>query len=183
MKEKLEEIKREIESAVLGDATSTENFRLKFLSKKGLLGQLFEDFKLVAPELKKEMGRDLNIVKNLGQQKWEEAKAAHGDSDSSENKKSIDLSLPGEKIKLGSRHPLTLVKNEICEIFKGIGFTVSYGPEIEDDRHNFVAILAGYKDEMDELFKVNSGLRSRIPLEIHFPDYSLNELMEILIIC
>lgn len=116
-----------------GDA-EIEQFRIKFLGRNGLLNDLFEEFKVVTPELKKVLGQELNKLKNAVQDKLNELKA--GKTGSSPFTKS-DLTLPAIGLEPGSRHPLSLVRRDILEIFSRIGFTVADGPEIEDDWHVF----------------------------------------------
>ena len=115
-----------------------EEFRIKFLGKKGLLNSYFVEFKSLDSTEKKNAGRLLNELKNLAQDKVETLKASS--SKSSENIKINDISRPGDPINIGSRHPISVVKNRIIDIFSNIGFTISEGPEIEDDWHNFSAL-------------------------------------------
>ena len=116
-----------------------ESFRIKYLGKKGLLNELFAEFKNVPNDQKKEFGQIINTLKNTAQEKIDSLKQA---LDNSAEAKGIygDLSRPGEAIPLGSRHPISIVKNKIIDIFLRIGFNVSEGPEIEDDWHNFTAL-------------------------------------------
>jgi len=116
----------------------SENFRIKYLSKKGILNQLFEDFKNLPPTEKKETGQKLNDLKNSLTNKYNELKDNASGVADSQNKS--DLSLPGDSFSLGSRHPISLVRNEINDIFARLGFTVTDGPEIEDDWHVFSAL-------------------------------------------
>ncbi|WP_271393385.1 phenylalanine--tRNA ligase subunit alpha [Aequorivita sinensis] len=116
-----------------------ESFRIKYLGKKGLLNELFAEFKNVPNQQKKEFGQIINTLKNTAQEKIDSLKQA---LENSAEAKGIygDLSRPGEAIPLGSRHPISIVKNKIIDIFLRIGFNVSEGPEIEDDWHNFTAL-------------------------------------------
>ncbi len=116
-----------------------EQFRLRFISKKGLLGDLFSKLKEVAAEERKEFGLLVNELKQAAEGKVLEFKDAF-ENESVNNFKDQDLTLPGEPISTGSFHPLTLVRKEIISIFSRIGFNVSDGPEIEDDWHNFSAL-------------------------------------------
>jgi phenylalanyl-tRNA synthetase alpha chain len=136
MIEKLKSLKEKIDSIELTNAELTEQFRIKYLSRKGLLNDLFEEFKTIANDQKKEVGKTMNVVKQAIQQKWDEAAEKFNKT---ENKSSaaIDLTLAGEPMKLGSRHPLMLVEKEIVDVFSRLGFSLAYGPEIEDDWHNF----------------------------------------------
>lgn len=116
-----------------------EQFRIKYLGKKGLLNDFFAEFKNVPNDQKKEFGQTINTLKDLAQDTVNSLKEA---LDSTEETKGVygDLSRPGEPISLGSRHPISIVKNKIVNIFSRIGFNVSEGPEIEDDWHNFTAL-------------------------------------------
>ncbi|NVK03467.1 MAG: phenylalanine--tRNA ligase subunit alpha [Flavobacteriia bacterium] len=120
------------------NAEELEAFRLRYLGQKGILKDLFADFKSVPNEEKKEYGRVVNQLKNAVEQavlrfksELEESKPLHNEN---------DLTRTGEPLHQGSEHPVTTVRNEIVDIFKRIGFSVSEGPEIEDDWHNFTAL-------------------------------------------
>lgn len=139
MKERIEELLNEIEAFTANSKEHVEEFRIKILSKKGKVTELFDDFKSVAPEMRKEVGQKLNDLKNKAQDKINHLKEKFEDTSDTKDE-TIDLTLPAENIALGSRHPLSLVRNQIVEIFSRIGFTVSDGPEIEDDWHNFTAL-------------------------------------------
>jgi phenylalanyl-tRNA synthetase alpha chain len=140
MKEKIEHILEEVEKFTAQNKEQVEEYRIKWLSKKGEITQLFEDFKDVAPEVKREMGQRLNQLKIKAQEKINELKEKF-DSQTSNVKVDLDLSLPAEPVtELGSQHPITIVKNEISKIFEDIGFSISEGREIEDDWHNFTAL-------------------------------------------
>jgi phenylalanyl-tRNA synthetase alpha chain len=120
-------------------ADEIENFRIKFIGSKGIIKSLFADFKDVANEQKKAVGQALNELKNLATEKVTTL------SESIENQQNLkgvygDLTRPATPIELGARHPISIVKNKIVEIFSRIGYTVSEGPEIEDDWHNFSAL-------------------------------------------
>jgi phenylalanyl-tRNA synthetase alpha chain len=115
-----------------------EAFRIKHLSKKGTLAKLFDEFRTIPSEQKRDVGQALNKAKIFIQERINEIKESLTDSD--ENSDSKDISLPGEVTNLGSRHPISIVRKEILEIFSRIGFTVSRGPEIEDDWHVFSAL-------------------------------------------
>jgi len=137
MKDKITSLLAEVETYTAETAEQAENFRLKFLSRKGLIGELFEEFKTVGPEVKREVGQLLNQLKTKAQDKLNSFKelTENGAAESS----SGDLSLPARSFQ-GSRHPLSVVHNEILAIFGRLGFTVADGPEIEDDWHNFTAL-------------------------------------------
>ena len=138
MEDKIKKDIQEIQDFKSDSITEIEEFRIKFLWKKGLLNSYFVEFKSLDSTEKKNAGRLLNELKNLAQDKVEALKASS--SKSSENIKINDISRPGDPINIGSRHPISLVKNRIIDIFSNIGFTISEGPEIEDDWHNFSAL-------------------------------------------
>jgi phenylalanyl-tRNA synthetase alpha chain len=138
----LDKVKELIGEVTAFNATAKdeiETFRIKFLSKKGLLNDLFNEFKNVSPAERKEFGQALNTLKNLAQDKVTHLKDIL--ENANEQKGGYgDLTRPAEPIELGSRHPISLVRNKIIDVFSRIGFTVSEGPEIEDDWHNFTAL-------------------------------------------
>ena len=135
---KIEELKKEIESLKAESADAAEQLRIKYLSKKGVLSQLFDEFKTIPNEQKREVGQALNSLKTLVKDKINELKDSF-DNKGDENL-DMDLTLPGTSFELGGRHPLSIVRNEIIDIFARLGFTVSEGPEIEDDWHVFTAL-------------------------------------------
>ena len=138
MDDKIKKDIKEIQDFKSDSIAEIEEFRIKFLGKKGLLNSYFVEFKSLDSTEKKNAGRLLNELKNLAQDKVEALKASS--SKSSENIKINDISRPGDPINIGSRHPISVVKNRIIDIFSNIGFTISEGPEIEDDWHNFSAL-------------------------------------------
>ena len=139
MIDKIKEHIIEVEAFATQSKDDLEAFRIKYLGKKGLLNEFFASFKEIAKEEKKEFGQVVNQLKKTAEEKVkhlreeiegkEEVKGAYG-----------DLTRPGEPVHLGSRHPISVVKNKIIDIFSRIGFNVSEGPEIEDDWHNFTAL-------------------------------------------
>ncbi len=139
MIDKIENYISEIEAFTAGTKEEVEDFRIKYLGKKGILNQYFTEFKNVPNEQKKEFGQAVNNLKNAAQSKVQYLKE---ELESKEEEKGIygDLSRPGEPMEIGARHPISVVKNQIIEIFSNIGFNVSEGPEIEDDWHNFTAL-------------------------------------------
>jgi phenylalanyl-tRNA synthetase alpha chain len=139
MKDRIEKLLEEIEEFTASSKEHVEEFRIKILSKKGKVTELFDDFKMVAPEMRKEIGQKLNELKNKAQDKINHLKEKFEGTEHSQTEQ-LDLTLPAEAMSVGSRHPLSLVRNQIEEIFGRIGFTVSDGPEIEDDWHNFTAL-------------------------------------------
>ena len=122
-----------------GDAASLEAYRIKFLGTKGIVKSLFAEIKNVQNEMKKEIGQVLNDFKQFAESKYEYWKAATGASQPSAINK-FDPSLPGDPLPSGTRHPISLVSNQIVHIFGRLGFSVAEGPEIEDDWHNFTAL-------------------------------------------
>lgn len=139
MKQKIDTLHSEIEAIEIKSKEHLEEFRLKYLSKKGVLTSLFDEFKTLANEERKEVGKILNDLKNKAQDKFNQYKEkfeAGAETSSSE----MDLTRPGEPIALGSRHPISIIRNQIVDIFSRIGFTVKEDREIEDDWHNFSAL-------------------------------------------
>jgi len=121
------------------DMEAMEAFRIKYLGKKGLLNDFFAEFKNVPNDQKKEFGKTINELKNVATDKVNALKEV---LENTADVKSVygDLTRPGEPMALGARHPISVVKNQIIDIFSRIGFNVSEGPEIEDDWHNFTAL-------------------------------------------
>ena len=138
MKNKIELITNEINDFKIEDVKALENFRIHFLGSKGVIKDLFSDLKAVPNEDKREVGQLLNGLRTLAEEKLAKFKEQLESNSSQEN--SIDLSRTADDLNVGSRHPLMLVRSEIIEIFSRIGYTVSEGPEIEDDWHNFSAL-------------------------------------------
>jgi phenylalanyl-tRNA synthetase alpha chain len=137
MLEKVRELLKEVEAFVPKSEKELESFRLSFLGKKGNMNDLFAAFKDVPNESKKEFGQAINTLKQNAKAKVDEYKSSF---EKEEKGGEIDLSKPVSLDNLGSRHPISLVRNQIVEIFNRIGFTISEGPEIEDDWHNFSAL-------------------------------------------
>jgi phenylalanyl-tRNA synthetase alpha chain len=129
----------EVEQFTTDKTEELEQFRIRFLGKKGILNDFFAEFKNVPNEQKKEFGKTINELKVSAQAKVEQLKSEIA---SKIEDKGLygDLSRPGEPLEIGARHPISLVKNRITTIFSNIGFNVSEGPEIEDDWHNFTAL-------------------------------------------
>ena len=133
----------EIENFTAKDAQAVENFRIKYLGTKGIVKNLMTEMKNVPADKKKEFGQILNEFKQLTEAKYEELKSLTTHSrwlSGSRLTTQIDLTLPGDPLPLGSRHPVSLVRNRIISIFQRQGFAVADGPEIEDDWHNFSAL-------------------------------------------
>ena len=139
MKEKIEAIMAEINELKCEKEQEIEEARVRLLGKKGEITRLFEEFRTVAPEMKKEFGQKLNILKNATAANIEELKnAAEESADSKEA--AFDYTMPGDTMPLGSRHPVSIVREEIVDIFRKFGYDVAEGPEIEDDWHVFEAL-------------------------------------------
>ncbi|MGQ8335676.1 phenylalanine--tRNA ligase subunit alpha [Sunxiuqinia sp. A32] len=138
MLEKIEQLKREIEALSVSAKEEVEDLRIKYISKKGLVSQLFADFKNVPAEQKKAVGQAINDLKTFALDTINGLKESFENAD--QGATGQDLTMPGEPMKLGTRHPLSIVRNEINEIFARLGFSVAEGPEIEDDWHVFSAL-------------------------------------------
>ncbi|ODS89562.1 MAG: phenylalanine--tRNA ligase subunit alpha [Chryseobacterium sp. SCN 40-13] len=137
MIEQIEEYLAQVDQFNSSNNEEIEQFRIQFNGKKGILNDLFAQFKNVPNEQKKEFGQKINTLKAAVANKLQNLKAATTSQIVSVKE---DLTKPGFPLTLGSRHPISLVKNRITEIFKSIGFAVADGPEIEDDWHNFSAL-------------------------------------------
>ena len=134
---KLDEYISYIKNFKSKDIDEIESLKIQFLGRKGIINDLFSEFKNVPSDQKKEYGQKINELKNLAQIKYDELKSVNSKS----NKNILeDLTKPGFPISNGSLHPITLIKNQIIEIFSKVGFELSEGPEIEDDWHNFTAL-------------------------------------------
>ncbi|MFD0863302.1 phenylalanine--tRNA ligase subunit alpha [Sungkyunkwania multivorans] len=139
MIDKIKEHIAEVEQFTTDSKEKIEAFRIKYLGKKGLLNDFFAEFKNVPNDLKKEFGQTINQLKTAATEKVNSLKE---ELENKEEDQGVygDLTRPGEPIKIGARHPISIVKNQIIDIFSRIGFNVSEGPEIEDDWHNFTAL-------------------------------------------
>ena len=138
MRNKIAKIVKEIIGEPVKNQEELELFRIKYLGSKNTIKELFSELKNVPNESKKEVGQLLNSLKNQAQERFDIMKIKLVNSSVEDLK--IDMSRPGDQIEVGSRHPLSLVRGEIIGVFDRIGFTVSEGPEIEDDWHNFSAL-------------------------------------------
>jgi len=180
MLEKIHKLLEEVESFGAQSKEQVEEYRIKWLSKKGEVTALFDDFKNVPSDLKKEVGQKLNLLKTKAQEKINELKEKFEAESDTNDKKGIDLTLPAlPTLQAGSRHPLSLVKNQIIDIFSRIGFTVSDGKEIEDDWHNFSALNTPENHparDMQDTFYVNINpemvLRTQTSsVQVHIMEY------------
>jgi phenylalanyl-tRNA synthetase alpha chain len=138
MIQKINNLQEEITSIIIKSSEELEQFRLKYLSKKGSVSLLFEDFKNVPGHEKKEIGQKLNLLKQSAIDKYNSLK--NNLSEEVAVSDAADLSRPSFPFTLGSRHPISIVRNELIDIFTRIGFTISEGPEIEDDDHVFTKL-------------------------------------------
>jgi len=137
--QKIEAYKSEIKASVVGSKDELESFRIKYLGTKGLVKSIMGEMKNVAADNKKEAGQLLNEFKIFVEEKFEELRQNSGETAATATQ-TIDVSLPGAAATIGSRHPISIVQNKIISIFHRLGFSVSEGPEIEDDWHNFSAL-------------------------------------------
>ena len=139
MNNKINDLLSRVEEFAPKSAAEVEEFRIKILGKKGEMNALLEEFKSVAPELKREFGQKLNQLKNRALERVNTLKEEFAAAATPANAIG-DMTRPGSNEELGSRHPISLVKNEICDIFSRLGYTIADGPEIEDDWHVFSAL-------------------------------------------
>jgi len=139
MIQKIETITQEVNDFAIENAEGLDLYRLKFLSRKGSISELFEAFKELPGIEKKDIGKPLNILRSLAEEKFITFKEQFENS-SVDLITSVDTSLPVYQNELGSFHPLKIVENELVDIFNSLGFDLSEGPEIEDDHHNFGAL-------------------------------------------
>ena len=163
MIEEIKIITKEVKEFSSKSSEEIENFRITYLGKKGKITQLFTIFKLVSPSEKKEFGKQLNILKNLTTKKILNLKETTKEQSKSNNSH-IDYTIPGQPYDVGSRHPISIIRDQIIEIFSNIGFNISEGPEIEDDWHNFTAL--NFPEEhpardMQDTFFINKDIALR----------------------
>ena len=169
MNDKIEELKEKVKNFSIENRETLENFRTKFLSKKGELNEIFEAFKLITGVEKKDVGQKINSLRTSIEDKFNEAKEKF-----SLLKKSVseekDFSLPVNAYKIGSEHPISKVKNEILDIFETIGFKIAKGPEIEDDWHNFSALNFQENHparDMQDTFFIKGNSEEKFALRTH----------------
>ncbi|WP_214229370.1 phenylalanine--tRNA ligase subunit alpha [Pedobacter sp. B4-66] len=170
LQEKITQYTAEINAFSTDKADELEQFRIKFLGTKGIIKDIFDEFKAVSPEEKRTLGKVLNEFKQLAEAKYQTLKDQGGVEEVSTDA-GIDLTLPGEGFEIGARHPLALVRREIIEIFNKLGFIVAEGPEIEDDWHNFSALNFPEehpaRDMQDTFFIRKGGENGDIALRTH----------------
>ena len=139
MIDQIESLIEEIQSFTTNSPEKAEEFRIKFLGKKGIINDYFSKFKTIPNEDKKAFGQAINNLKNAALKKISLLKDGFEKRKASQDN-SFDFTMPGNSFSIGSRHPISIVKNRIIDIFSRVGFNVSEGPEIEDDWHNFTAL-------------------------------------------
>lgn len=169
MIETIKNIEIEVKNFEIINEQSLENFRLQFLSKKGKISELFEVFKTVSGEQKKEVGKTLNELRILADEKFNNFKV-NFQSSQNKNSQEIDYSLPVNALQLGTEHPINKVKNEIISIFQTIGFSIAYGPEIEDEWHNFSSLNFAENHparDMQDTFFVDKSPQGNFALRTH----------------
>lgn len=171
MEQKINSLIEEVEKYAAETKDEVESFRIKYFGKKGILADLFNEMKSIAPEMKKDFGRLVNNLKVKAEERLETFQEKINQTSDSAKPENLDLTLPGDPIGIGSRHPLSLVRNEILRIFQRIGFTVADGPEIEDDWHNFTALNFPEnhpaRDMQDTFFISQEGGTDSIALRTH----------------
>lgn len=139
MLERIETLRQQLANETAATKEAVEELRIKYLSKKGLIPALMADFRTVPAELKREIGQKINELKNEAQERINALKESFESSDGDIDI-DLDLTRTGTPVSCGTRHPLTLVRNEIISIFGSMGFTIAEGPEIEDDWHVFESL-------------------------------------------
>ena len=163
MIEKLRQIIQEIKDLSINSAEELEAFRIKYLSRKGIINDLFEAFKAIPNEQKKDTGKVMNELKQTAEFKFNELQAVFGNKQKDEQIET-DISLPGEPINLGARHPIYIFQNKVLDVFRKLGFTIAEGPEIEDDWHNFSGLNFPQNHparDMQDTFFVNEDFSLR----------------------
>ena len=153
------------------NADELEQFRIRFLGTKGIIKDIFDEFKAVSPEEKRTLGKVLNEFKQLAEAKHQVINELIANSQQQTEGAGLDMTLPGEGFEIGARHPLALVRREIVDIFNKLGFIVAEGPEIEDDWHNFSALNFPEehpaRDMQDTFFIKKGGEKGDIALRTH----------------
>lgn len=170
LQDKITQYTAEINAFSTDKADELEQFRIRFLGTKGIIKDIFDEFKAVSPEEKRSLGKVLNEFKQLAEAKYQSLKANSSGNEVAADS-NLDLTLPGEGFDVGTRHPLALVRKEIIGIFERLGFVVAEGPEIEDDWHNFSALNFPEehpaRDMQDTFFIKKGGEKGDIALRTH----------------
>src|SRR5574344_2426197 len=168
-KEEIEQLLQKIEDYKAQKIQDVEDLRVKLLGKKGEITKMFEEFRGVLPEQKKEFGQKLNLLKTKAAEKIEALRDALEEA-SADNGKKFDFTKPGDKFELGTRHPISLAREEILNIFSKFGYAVATGPEIEDDWHVFTALNFPPEHparDMQDTFFINPDSNDPILLRTH----------------
>ena len=169
MREEIDRILAEIVDLKCRTQKEVEEARVRLLGKKGEVTRLFDEFRTMDKELKKEFGRSLNELKNSAMAKIEELKGSVADDSASDGPKT-DLTMPGDPFELGSRHPVSIVRQQIVDIFRKFGYDVAEGPEIEDDYHVFEALNFPTNHparDMQDTFFISAGHPNPLLLRTH----------------
>lgn len=171
LQDQITQYTEEINTFSTSNAAELEQFRIRFLGTKGIIRDIFDEFKAVSPEEKRTLGKVLNQFKQLAEAKYQALNETISASLDASEGNQLDLTLPGEGFELGTRHPLAIVRREIIEIFNKLGFSVAEGPEIEDDWHNFSALNFPEehpaRDMQDTFFIKKGGEKGDIALRTH----------------
>ena len=169
MKEQIEQLLAEVRNLTCKTEKDIEDARVRLLGKKGEITKLFDEFRTIAPELKREFGQELNVLKKEAAAKIEELKAnAQAAGQTADD--SFDATLPGDIRDLGSRHPVSIARQQIVSIFRKFGYDVAEGPEIEDDYHVFEALNFPPNHparDMQDTFFVSAGHPNPLLLRTH----------------
>lgn len=169
MKEQIEQLTAQIQELKCRTEKEIEDARVRLLGKKGEITRLFEEFRTVSPEMKREFGQKLNVLKKLATDKIQELKAEAAVS-AAAAAPSDDVSMPGDPLPLGSRHPVSIARQEIVNIFRKFGYDVAEGPEVEDDYHVFEALNFPPNHparDMQDTFFVSAGHPNPLLLRTH----------------
>lgn len=170
LQDKITQYTTEINAFSTENADELEQFRIKFLGTKGIIKDIFDEFKAVSPEEKRTLGKVLNEFKQLAEAKYQTLKE-NDTVELTRKDAGLDLTLPGSGFEVGARHPLALVRREIVDIFSKLGFVVAEGPEIEDDWHNFSALNFPEehpaRDMQDTFFIKKGGEKGDVALRTH----------------
>lgn len=168
-REDIERVLEELSALKCKTRKEVEEARVRFLGKKGEVTALFDEFRTIDKELKKEFGKTLNELKQKAQATIDMLRDSISD-DALSDAPAVDLTMPGENLELGSRHPVSIVREEIVQIFRKFGFDVAEGPEIEDDYHVFEALNFPPNHparDMQDTFFVSSGHPNPLLLRTH----------------
>lgn len=169
MKDKIAKVVAELEKLKCETRKDVEDARVRFLGKKGEITGLFDEFRTVAPEMKREFGKKLNELKKDAQARIENLKSQFAEK-AILGESTDDLTMPGDELPLGSRHPVSIVRQEIVDIYRKFGYDVAEGPEVEDDWHVFEALNFPPNHparDMQDTFFVSTGHENPVLLRTH----------------